>query len=222
MVKFGNDWDDILAHEFCAPYYLELREKLKAEYAEHTVYPDMYDIFNAFRLTSYSAVNVVILGQDPYHGPGQAHGLAFSVQKGVAIPPSLKNIYKELNADVGFVPPTHGNLVEWAKQGVLLLNTGLTVREGQPNSHKGLGWQTFTDNVIKLLSLRERPMVFLLWGGNARAKAKLIDRTKHLVLESAHPSPLSCFNGFFGCKHFSRANEFLAKMGKTVDWNITD
>lgn len=222
MVKFGNDWNNILAHEFVAPYYLELREKLKAEYAQHTVYPDMHDIFNAFRLTSYSDVKVVILGQDPYHGPGQAHGLAFSVQKGVAIPPSLKNIYKELKDDVGFVAPSHGHLVEWAKQGVLLLNTGLTVREGQPNSHKGLGWQTFTDNVIKHLSDRQQPMVFILWGGNARAKIKLIDTNKHLVLTSAHPSPLSCYNGFFGSRPFSRANEFLAKTGRRVDWSLTE
>lgn len=222
MVKLGNDWDSILAKEFASPYYLELREKLKAEYAEHTVYPDMYDIFNAFRLTAYGDVKVVILGQDPYHGPGQAHGLAFSVKRGVAVPPSLKNIYKELSSDVGFVPPSHGNLTDWAKQGVLLLNTGLTVREGEANSHKNIGWHVFTDNVIKLLSARDKPMVFMLWGGNARTKLPLIDRSKHLVLTSAHPSPLSCFNGFFGCKHFSRANEFLAKHGERVDWTLID
>lgn len=222
MLKLGNDWDEILAEEFSSPYYLAMRQQLKAEYATHTVYPDMYDIFNAFRYTAFNDVKVVILGQDPYHGPGQAHGLAFSVQKGVAVPPSLKNIYKELATDVGFVPPQHGNLVGWAKQGVLLLNTVLTVREGEANSHKALGWQTFTDNIIRRLSSREQPMVFMLWGGNAKAKIPLIDKSKHLVLTAAHPSPLSCFNGFFGCRHFSRANEFLSRYGKTVDWNNID
>ena len=222
MIKLGNDWDDILAREFVAPYYLELREKLKAEYFSRTVYPDMYDIFNAFRLTCYEGVKVVILGQDPYHGEGQAHGLAFSVKKGVDIPPSLRNIYKEIESDLGISPPRHGNLVEWAQQGVMLLNTVLTVRAGEANSHKDFGWQTFTDNVIRRLSEREKPVVFMLWGGNAKSKLPLIDRSRHLVLTSAHPSPLSAYNGFFGCRHFSKANEFLARFGDTVNWKITD
>lgn len=222
MIKLGNSWDNILAREFVAPYYLELREKLKEEYSSCTVYPDMYDIFNAFRYVSYEGVKVVILGQDPYHGEGQAHGLAFSVKRGVEIPPSLRNIYKEIESDLGIAPPHHGNLVEWAEQGVLLLNTVLTVRAGEANSHKAFGWQTFTDNVIRRLSEREKPVVFMLWGGNAKSKLPLIDRSRHLVLTSAHPSPLSAYNGFFGCKHFSKANEFLAQFGETVNWKITD
>ncbi len=180
----------------------------------------MNDIFNAFKFCPYEDVKVVILGQDPYHGEGQAHGLAFSVKKGVEIPPSLKNIYKELESDIGFEPPAHGCLESWAKQGVFLLNTSLTVRKGQPLSHHGKGWETFTDHVISLLSQREKPMVFLLWGGNARSKKPLIDRSRHLVLEAPHPSPLSAYAGFFGCKHFSKANDFLAKIGESVDWHI--
>ena len=180
----------------------------------------MGDIFNAFKLCAYEDVKVVILGQDPYYGDGQAHGLAFSVKQGVDVPPSLKNIYKELESDIGFTVPSHGCLEKWARQGVFLLNTALTVRKGQPLSHRGKGWETFTDHVISLLSAREKPMVFLLWGANARSKKPLIDTSRHLVLEAPHPSPLSAFAGFFGCRHFSRANVFLAKYGEGVDWSI--
>ena len=221
MVNIGNDWDGILASEFSSPYYRELREFLKEEYRTRRIYPGMYDIFNALKTTPFSRVKCVILGQDPYHGEGQAHGLAFSVKKGVEAPPSLKNIFKELSDDVGIATPAHGCLESWAKQGVFLLNTALTVRKGQPLSHRGKGWETFTDHVMSILSKREKPMVFLLWGSNARSKKPLIDRTKHLVLEAPHPSPLSAFAGFFGCKHFSKANEFLVKQGETpVDWSI--
>lgn len=198
-----------------------MRSFLASEYRTQVIFPPMNDIFNAFKLCAYEDVKVVILGQDPYYGDGQAHGLAFSVKKGVDVPPSLKNIYKELADDVGFVPPAHGCLEGWAKQGVFLLNTALTVRKGQPLSHRGKGWEVFTDHVISLLSAREKPMVFLLWGSNARSKKALIDRTKHLVLEAPHPSPLSAFAGFFGCRHFSQANAFLTRMGqKPVDWSI--
>ncbi|MBQ4444567.1 MAG: uracil-DNA glycosylase [Clostridia bacterium] len=222
MVHFGNEWDAVLAGEFDKPYYLELREFLKREYATRTIYPNMYDIFNAFKYTPYDQVKVVVLGQDPYHEPKQAHGMAFSVQKGVDVPPSLQNIYKELHAETGFVIPNHGYLVEWAEQGVFLLNTVLTVREHAANSHKGKGWETFTDEVIRRLSDRKEPIVFLLWGANARSKAALIDQSRHLVLQSVHPSPLSAYNGFFGCNHFIRANEFLAKHGQTpIRWQLS-
>lgn len=217
MVHFGNDWDDILAGEFDSPYYQRLRAFLKAEYGRGAVYPDMHDIFNALKYTPYSDVNVVILGQDPYHGRGQAHGLAFSVRRGVPVPPSLQNIYAEIHDDVGAPIPHHGCLESWARQGVLLLNTALTVRAGQANSHRGAGWEVFTDHVIGHLAQRERPMVFMLWGANARAKAALLKGTPHLVLQAAHPSPFSA-SGFFGCRHFSRANAFLAPYGKSIDW----
>ena len=222
MVNIGNEWDGLLAEEFRKEYYLKLREFLKAEYSSRNIFPPMNDIFNALRYTSYSDVRAVILGQDPYHGMGQAHGLCFSVRKGVQPPPSLQNIFKELNADLGITPPNHGELTEWAKNGVLLLNTALTVREGQANSHRNQGWEILTDRVIELLNQREAPIVFLLWGGNARAKAKLITNRNHLVLQCAHPSPLSAYNGFFGCRHFSKCNEFLVSHGMSpIDWRLT-
>ena len=220
MVHIGNSWDEILKDEWTMPYYRELRAFLAEEYRTRMVFPPMGDIFNAFKFCAYEDVKVVILGQDPYHGEGQAHGLAFSVKKGVEPPPSLKNIYKELQSDLGIEPPEHGCLASWAKQGVFLLNTALTVRMGQPLSHRGKGWETFTDHVISMLSAREKPMVFLLWGSNARSKKGLIDASRHLVLEAPHPSPLSAFAGFFGCKHFSKANAFLARQGESVDWRI--
>lgn len=222
MVNIGNDWDELLAGEFEKPYYLALRGFLKSEYSGFTIYPDMYDIFNALKLTPYSDVKAVILGQDPYHEPKQAHGLAFSVQDGVEPPPSLKNIYKELNADLGLPVPTTGDLTCWAKQGVLLLNTSLTVRRGQANSHQGKGWEVFTDRVITLLNEREKPLVFILWGANARKKTALITNPRHLILTSAHPSPLSAYNGFFGCRHFSKCNKFLSENGiSEIDWRVT-
>lgn len=221
MVNIGNEWDELLKDEFQKEYYLKLRQILAHEYRTQTIYPDMYDIFNALKYTSYSDVKAVILGQDPYHGPGQAHGLCFSVKKGVQPPPSLQNIFKEIQSDLGIAPPNHGELTAWAQRGVLLLNTALTVRAGQANSHKGLGWETFTDRVIALLNERETPIVFLLWGANARQKATLITNPAHLKLTCAHPSPLSAFNGFFGCKHFSKANEFLTAHGmEEIDWSI--
>lgn len=222
MVNFGNEWDDIMAGEFELPYYLKLREFLKTEYSTREIYPNMYDIFNAMKHTSYSAVKAVIIGQDPYHEPGQAHGLCFSVKRGCAIPPSLQNIYKELYSDLGIPPAPHGELTAWADNGVLLLNTVLTVRRGAANSHKGMGWEIFTDHVIEKLNSRSTPMVFLLWGGNARAKRGLITNPAHLVLTAAHPSPLSAYNGFFGCRHFSACNDFLVRNGiAPVDWRIS-
>ncbi len=221
MVNIGNEWDALLSGEFKKDYYLRLREFLKAEYGSRNIFPPMEDIFNALRYTSYSDVKAVILGQDPYHGAGQAHGLCFSVKKGVQPPPSLQNIFKELNADLGIQPPPHGELTAWAKSGVLLINTVLTVREGQANSHKGQGWEILTDRVIELLNGRKQPIVFLLWGGNARAKAKLITNPAHLVLQCAHPSPLSAYNGFFGCRHFSKANQFLEANGiEPINWRL--
>lgn len=220
MVNLGNDWDVILENEFKKDYYLSIRNFLKSEYATKTIYPSMYDIFNALRYTAYGDTKVVILGQDPYHEIGQAHGLSFSVKKGVKIPPSLVNIYKELNSDIGMTIPCHGELTSWAKQGVLLLNATLTVREGQANSHKDIGWAIFTDEIIKKLDLSDKPMVFILWGANARSKKKYITNKNHLVIESAHPSPLSAYNGFFGSKPFSKANNFLVSKGATpIDWN---
>ena len=219
MVNIGNSWDDILKEAFASESYLALREFLKEEYRRHTVYPDMHDIFNALRYTPYEEVKAVILGQDPYHGEGQAHGLCFSVKEGVPAPPSLQNIFKEIYDETG-VRNTSPCLVPWAKRGVLLLNTVLTVRAGQPNSHKGRGWEALTDEIIRRLNERETPMVFLLWGGNARAKKTLLTSKSHLVLESAHPSPLSAYNGFFGCGHFVKANAFLAQHGvKEIDWS---
>ena len=220
MVNIGNDWDGLIESEFKKDYYLRLREFLKTEYFSRKIYPPMGDIFNALKYTSYSDARVVILGQDPYHGENQAHGLCFSIKRGVKFPPSLQNIFKELNSEYGITAPDSGELVGWARQGVLLLNTTLTVREGLPQSHKGQGWETFTDKIISLMNEKERPVVFLLWGGNARAKKTLITNKRHLVLECAHPSPLSAYNGFFGCNHFKRANEFLSSVGeREIDWS---
>ena len=221
MVNIGNEWDKLLADEFKKDYYLQLRQFLISEYNSHTIYPPMNDIFNALKTTSYSDVKAVILGQDPYHGAGQAHGMCFSVKKGTPPPPSLQNIFKEIHDELGLPIPPHGELTKWAKNGVLLLNTVLTVREGQANSHKGHGWEILTDRVIELLNERNTPIVFLLWGGNARSKAKLITNPKHLVLQCAHPSPLSAYNGFFGCGHFIRANDFLKNNGiEPIDWSL--
>ena len=221
MVEFHNEWDELLREEFDKDYYKQLRHFLKSEYATQTVYPDMYHIFNALQSTSYSDVKAVILGQDPYHGPGQAHGLCFSVQKGVQPPPSLQNIFKEMQSDLGLPIPAHGELTDWTKQGVLLLNTVLTVRQGLPNSHRNKGWELFTDRVITLLNERRTPMVFLLWGANAAAKASLITNPNHLILKTVHPSPLSAHRGWFGCKHFSKANAFLKSQGQApIDWRI--
>ncbi len=223
MVSIGNDWDGILADLFESENYKKIREFLKKEYAQYTVYPSMYDIFNAFKLTPYNKVKAVLLGQDPYHEPGQAQGLCFSVKEGVPKPPSLVNIFKEMKSDLGYDPPESGDLTKWAKEGVLLLNTTLTVRRAQANSHKNCGWTEFTDEVIRRLSARETPMAFILWGGNARAKKPLIDGEKHLILECAHPSPLSCYNGFFGCRHFSKTNAFLQAKGLgEIDWKLTN
>ena len=221
MVQFLNDWDEILKDEFEKPYYKELRAFLKAEYSTRRIYPDMHDIFNSLKCSSFKDTRVVIIGQDPYHGAGQAHGMCFSVKKGVEPPPSLKNIFKELESDVGFKIPDHGELTYWAKQGVLLLNTVLTVREATPNSHKGKGWENFTDRVISELNKKDTPVVFLLWGANAKAKARIIDNPLHVKLETVHPSPLSAYGGFFGCKHFSKTNEILIASGqKPIDWQI--
>lgn len=220
MVNIGNDWDELLSGEFTKAYYIELRKFLIEEYRTRIIYPSMYDIFNALKYTPYSKVKAVILGQDPYHGPGQAHGLCFSVKKGVAKPPSLDNIFKELYNDLNIAPPDHGYLMDWAKQGVMLLNTVLTVRDGQANSHKGKGWEILTDKIIELLNKREKPMVFLLWGANAKSKEAFITNKNHLVLKAAHPSPLSAYNGFFGCGHFSKTNDFLSRYGEHIDWEI--
>ena len=220
MVYLGNDWDLLLADEFKKDYYLALREFLKIEYSTRRIYPPMNDIYNALRYTSYEDTRVVILGQDPYHGLGQAHGLCFSVKEGTPPPPSLKNIFKELYNELGINEPPTGELVGWAKQGVLLLNTTLTVREASPQSHKGRGWEILTDKIIEIINEKESPVVFMLWGGNARAKKSLITNPRHLVLECAHPSPLSAYNGFFGCGHFVKANQFLASRGeKTILWD---
>lgn len=221
MVNIGNEWDELLKDEFKKEYYLRLRAFLAKEYKERTIYPHMNDIFNALRYTSYSDVKAVILGQDPYHGEGQAHGLCFSVKKGVEPPPSLKNIFKEINSELGCNIPNHGELTSWTQQGVLLLNTVLTVRSGEANSHKGRGWEIFTDRVIELLNMREEPIVFLLWGANARAKTSIITNPKHKILTCAHPSPLSAYNGFWNCGHFKACNDFLVKNGKTpIDWEM--
>ncbi|MBQ2135846.1 MAG: uracil-DNA glycosylase [Clostridia bacterium] len=221
MVNIGNDWDQILADEWEKPYYQKLREFLKTEYKEQKIYPNMYDIFNSLRYTSFKDTKVVIIGQDPYHGEGQAHGLCFSVKKGVTPPPSLKNIYKELNSDIGMAIPSHGELTHWAKQGILLLNTVLTVREGQPNSHKGMGWEIFTDRIISELNRKEEPIIFLLWGANAEKKAQIITNPLHKKLITVHPSPLSASRGFMGCKHFSKTNELLMQFGmEPIDWEI--
>ena len=220
MVHIGNDWDEKLEEEFKKEYYLSLREFLKTEYFSRRIYPPMNDIFNALKYTPYKDTRVVILGQDPYHGNGQAHGLCFSVKRGVTPPPSLINIFKELKSELGIEPPECGELTGWAKQGVLLLNTTLTVREASPQSHKGRGWEILTDKIISEINEKDSPVVFMLWGGNARAKKSLITNKNHLILECAHPSPLSAWNGFFGCNHFIKANEFLKSSGeKEIDWS---
>lgn len=222
MVQFNNEWDELLRGEFEKDYYKRLRNILIQEYRTQSIFPGMYDIFNALKYTSYSDVKCVIIGQDPYHGAGQAHGLSFSVKKGVAPPPSLVNIFKEIRDDIGIDNTGgHGELTKWAENGVLLLNSVLTVRENQARSHRGLGWEEFTSNVIRLLNEREKPMVFLLWGNDAKQKAQLITSPQHLVLKSAHPSPLSAFNGFFGCRHFSKTNEFLkSRSVPEIDWSV--
>ena len=220
MIKISERWDEILKEEFSSPSYLALREFLKTEYSTRTIYPPMYDIFNALKNVEIEGVKVVILGQDPYHEEGQARGLSFSVRKGTKKPPSLVNIYKEIENETGDKMPDHGDLTGWAKQGVVLLNAVLTVREHQANSHKDKGWEEFTDGVIKKISNLNNGVVFMLWGANARQKKQLIDANKHLILECAHPSPLSAYNGFFGCGHFIRANEYLIEKGKTpIDWS---
>ena len=221
MISLGNDWDDILKEEFEKDYYKNLRQFLINEYKTQKIYPDMYEIFEALKHTSYKDTKVLILGQDPYHGQNQAHGLSFSVKKGVKTPPSLLNIYKELNEDLGLYIPNNGYLMKWAEQGVLLLNTVLTVREGQPNSHKDKGWEIFTDNIISKLNKRQDPVIFILWGNNARNKKCLIDTNKHFILEAPHPSPLSASRGFFGCGHFSKVNNILKNLKKSqIDWQI--
>lgn len=218
-----NSWQEVLQDEFQKPYYLELREFLKQEYTTQKIHPDMYHIFEALELTPYEKVKVVILGQDPYHGVNQAHGLSFSVQPGVAIPPSLRNIYKEMQSDLGIAPVAHGNLVSWAKQGVLLLNTVLTVREGQAYSHRGKGWEQLTDAVIEKLNQREEPIVFILWGKPAQAKSAMIDTSRHAIIKSVHPSPLSASRGFFGSKPFSQTNELLSSWGETpINWQLPE
>ena len=220
MIDLG-DWNEPLAPLFADERYQKIRDFLKHEYSHCIVYPDMHDIFNCFRFTPYSEVKVVLLGQDPYHNEGQAHGLCFSVKKGVKLPPSLQNIFKEIESDLGIKEPDCGDLTKWAESGVLLLNTTLTVREHQANSHANCGWAWFTDSVIRLISDKTENVAFILWGGNARSKAPLIDAKKHLILQCAHPSPLSAYNGFFGCRHFSQTNEFLKEQGLSpIDWQI--
>lgn len=216
-----TDWNPILRAELAKPYWPELQAFVAAERQRHTVYPPAPDVFAALHLTPYAETRVVILGQDPYHGPGQAHGLCFSVRRGVGVPPSLVNIHRELHDDLGLPIPDHGNLEAWAVQGVLLLNTTLTVRAGQAASHQGRGWERFTDEVIKAVSAKEQPVVFILWGGHARKKKALIDTGRHAIIESAHPSPLSAHNGFFGSKPFSRTNAALAAAGlDEIDWRL--
>jgi len=217
----NNDWLQLIGKEFEMPYYTELSQFVKKEYEQAVIYPKAMDIFNAFHFTPLSEVKVIILGQDPYHNEGQAHGLCFSVMPQVDIPPSLVNIYKELQQDLNCYMPNHGYLEKWAKQGVLLLNTVLTVRAHQANSHKGKGWEQFTNAVLQAINEQDRPIVFLLWGKPAQMKKSMLNNPKHLILEAPHPSPLSAYRGFFGCKHFSSANEFLKKNGiQPIDWQI--
>ena len=221
MVEFLNDWDGLLADELQKPYFQNILAFLNKEYRRTQCYPPPQQVFRALRATPYGKVRAVILGQDPYHGPGQAHGLCFSVNAGVPLPPSLENIFAELHADLGCPAPQSGDLSGWAEQGVLLLNTILTVQRGRPMSHAGIGWQTFTDRVIELLNAREKPIVFLLWGSPARAKKTLLTHPAHLILEAPHPSPLSAGRGFFGCRHFSKANAFLQAHGETpINWRL--
>lgn len=223
MVNLGNDWDKLLKEEFNKPYYLALRQFLIEEYRTQVIYPPKEDLFNALKATSYQDTKVVILGQDPYHGLGQAHGMAFSVNPGIAIPPSLRNIYIELQDSLGCSIPDNGYLMPWAKQGVLLLNTVLTVRAGQPQSHQNKGWEILTDEIIKLLNQKDETVIFLLWGSPAKKKMNLITNPKHVVLTAVHPSPLSAHRGFFGCNHFKQVNEILERQGReTIDWQISN
>ena len=221
MVNIGNKWDDILEDEFKKEYYANIREFLKKEYSTKTIFPNMYDIFNALKYTDYEDVKVVILGQDPYHGVGQANGLSFSVKKGIVVPPSLKNIYKEIQDDLGIqLDLEDGDLSYLAHQGVLLLNASLTVEKSKPNSHSKIGWQILTDAIIEKLNDKKNPIVYLLWGKNAQLKEKLITNKSHLILKCPHPSPFSVHSGFFGCKHFSKTNDFLEKSGITkINWS---
>ena len=223
MPPITNDWQQPLEVEFKKPYYKDLYKKVLEEYRSRQIFPNPDDIFNAFHLTPLKDVKVVILGQDPYHNDGQAHGLCFSVKPDVEVPPSLVNIYKELQDDLGCRIPNNGYLVKWAKQGVLMLNTVLTVRAHQANSHRGIGWEQFTDAVIRAVDAQDRPIVFLLWGRPAQMKKSMLHYPKHLILEAPHPSPLSAYRGFFGCKHFSQTNAFLEKNGLApIDWQIED
>ena len=221
MAAISNDWLAPLTPEFAKPYYRELYKKVKEEYATHMIFPPSNEVFSAFELTPLADVKVVILGQDPYHNVGQAHGLCFSVKPDVEIPPSLVNIYKELHDDLGCYIPNNGYLVKWAKQGVLMLNTVLTVRAHQANSHRGIGWEEFTNAAIRGLNEQDRPIVFILWGSPAQRKKEMLNNPKHLILEAPHPSPLSAYRGFFGSKPFSQTNAFLEKNGLTpIDWQI--
>lgn len=218
-----NDWRPILIEAMNTPDYAALRTFLRHEYRTHTVYPPMEEIWNAFEYTPYKDVKAVIIGQDPYHGNQQAHGLSFSVRSGIRIPPSLNNIYKELQTDLGISPPQHGCLTSWAKQGVLLLNTVLTVRAGQANAHRGKGWELLTDHIIRALNDRPQPVVFILWGNQAMAKSSMIDDTRHAVITSPHPSPLSAYRGFFGSRPFSKTNQVLIALGQEpIDWQLPD
>jgi len=222
MVKLDNDWDALLANEFKQEYYQNLRQFLKTAYSTKTIYPNMYDIFNALKLTPYESVKAVIVGQDPYMNPGEAHGLSFSVCPGIKTPPSLANIYKELSVDLGCKIPNNGHLTHWAKQGVLLLNAVLTVEAKKSRSHAGVGWERFTDYILELLNRRKTPIVFLLWGRDAQTKGRLIDNPAHLILQAAHPSPLAG-GRFFGCRHFSKTNAFLEENGLgVIDWQVPD
>ena len=221
MAPISNDWQQALKAEYGKPYYKKLYQFVNEEYKTKQIFPPGKDLFNAFHFTPLHEVKAVILGQDPYHNVGQAHGLCFSVNKGIEIPPSLVNIYQELHDDIGFVIPSHGCLTEWAQQGVLLLNTVLTVRAHEANSHKNMGWEEFTDAAIRVLDQEDRPIVFMLWGRPAQEKKKLLHNPKHLILEAPHPSPLSAYRGFFGCRHFSQCNAFLASHGVSpIDWQI--
>lgn len=220
-MRIGNNWDIILKEEFEKEYFIKLEEFLEKEYTEQTIYPKKENIYNALKLTDYNNVRVVIIGQDPYHEDGEAHGLAFSVLEGVKIPPSLRNIFKELNSDLGYGIPLSGDLTKWAKEGVLLINSVLTVREHKANSHKDKGWEKFTDAIIRKLNDRDKPVIFMLWGNYAKIKKKLINEDKHFVIESAHPSPLSAYNGFFGSKPFSKVNEILSSLNeKNINWKL--
>lgn len=221
MGAIQNDWLEPLSPEFRKPYYSNLYKKIREEYSTRQIFPPSDEIFTAFELTPLSDVKVVILGQDPYHGDGQAHGLCFSVKPDVETPPSLVNIYKELNSDLGCYIPNNGYLTKWAKQGVLMLNTVLTVRAHQANSHRGIGWEEFTDAAIRILNEQDRPIVYLLWGKPAQMKKSMLNNPKHLILEAPHPSPLSAYRGFLGCQHFSKTNEFLQENGlEPIDWQI--